>query len=138
VVIYLHHTHPAVVWRTASDDLSWLEAQIPNTVHVIFPGPVNFVFHWIMEHTAHHLRPGIPMYNLTKAQSILEERHEEIIVHRWTLRSHLDTLRRCKLFDIERATWTDYDGNSSSTEYARTGPPNKLSSFSELKPNVDN
>jgi omega-6 fatty acid desaturase (delta-12 desaturase) len=109
-VTYLHHTHPNVKWRVASDDVGWFEAQMANTVHVIFPGPINFIFHMIMEHTAHHLRPGIPMYNLKKAQRILEDRHASVIVYRWSLGSHLDTLRRCKLFDVEAITWTDYEG----------------------------
>jgi omega-6 fatty acid desaturase (delta-12 desaturase) len=63
-----------------------------------------------MEHTAHHMRPGIPLYNLDESQTLLEEHFPEIIVQKWSPASHLDTLARCKLFDLDRRCWVGYDG----------------------------
>jgi acyl-lipid omega-6 desaturase (Delta-12 desaturase) len=109
-VVYLHHMHPKVGWVTADAYVDARRMQMVSSVHVVFPYYTNLVFHRIMEHTAHHLRPGIPLYNLDDGQSVLEATFPEIIVHKWSPRSHLDTLARCKLFDLERRCWVDYDG----------------------------
>jgi omega-6 fatty acid desaturase (delta-12 desaturase) len=120
IVIYLHHTHPELRWY--NDEAYWTKrvAQADTAVHVIFPGPVNMIFHWIMEHNAHHARPGIPLYNLPQAQRFLErESAGKVIVFKWTLGGHLDIIRRCKLYDYERACWVDFQGNSTSSPAAR-------------------
>jgi omega-6 fatty acid desaturase (delta-12 desaturase) len=106
-VIYLHHTHPRVVW-TRGENVS-PNAQLLGAVHVILPAWVERTLHHIMEHTAHHARPGIPLYRLTDGQTLLEERHETLIVERWSPRFHLDTLRRCKLFDLSARRWVGFD-----------------------------
>jgi omega-6 fatty acid desaturase (delta-12 desaturase) len=117
-VIYLHHTHPDLKWY--NDEAEWKReaSQAQSAVHVIFPGPVNFLFHWIMEHNAHHARPSIPLYRLRQAQAVLEAHEaENIIVMRWTPRTHLDVARRCKLYDYEAKRWQDFQGRYTS------GPP---------------
>jgi omega-6 fatty acid desaturase (delta-12 desaturase) len=109
MVIYLHHTHPELRWY--NDEAYWAKsvAQADTAVHVIFPGPVNRIFHWIMEHNAHHARPGIPLYNLPAAQRHLEDDpSHKVIVLRWTVREHLAIIRRCKLYDYDRACWVGY------------------------------
>lgn len=123
-VVFLHHTHPLVRWYSANDQIDWASAQLANTVHVIFPRPVNRCFQWIMEHTAHHLRPSIPLYNLREAQAALEARCPNIIIHRWTINSHIDVLKCCKLFDPSRGGWCDYHGNPTSrAEQEAAGRP---------------
>jgi omega-6 fatty acid desaturase (delta-12 desaturase) len=104
-VVYLHHTHPRVVWTGA------VRADAPPaaSVHVVFPRPLNWMLHRIMEHTAHHARPGIPLYELARAQALLETREPDVIVQPWSLAFHLDTLRRCKLFDLRRKCWVGFD-----------------------------
>jgi acyl-lipid omega-6 desaturase (Delta-12 desaturase) len=109
-VIYLHHMHPQVAWVTAGDEIDQRRLQMMTSVHVVFPYYTNLVFHRIMEHTAHHLRPGIPLYNLENGQTLLETSFPEIIVHKWSPRSHFDILARCKLFDLKRRCWVGYDG----------------------------
>ncbi len=84
--------------------------QMLSSVHVVFPYYTNLVFHRIMEHTAHHLRPGIPLYNLDDGQTVLEKTYPEIIVHKWSPLTHYDVLKRCKLFDPEQRCWVGYDG----------------------------
>lgn len=113
IVIYLHHTHPRVQWYTT--------AQLPNpeevgtlaSVHIVFPAFINWLFHRIMEHTAHHLRPGIPLYHLLQGQNLIEGRTPEIVIERWSPALHFRILRCCKLFDTERRCWTGYDGQPS-------------------------
>ena len=107
VVIYLHHTHPRIVWTRGETTAT--DAQLLGAVHVVLPAWVERTLHHIMEHTAHHARPGIPMYRLSDGQALLEERHEAVIVERWSPRFHLDTLRRCKLFDLESREWVGFD-----------------------------
>jgi omega-6 fatty acid desaturase (delta-12 desaturase) len=109
-VIYLHHMHPQVGWVPGDARVDASRMQMLSAVHVIFPYYTNLVFHRIMEHTAHHMRPGIPMYHLDNGQTVLEETFPEIVVQIWSPRSHLDTLARCKLFDLERGCWVGYDG----------------------------
>jgi acyl-lipid omega-6 desaturase (Delta-12 desaturase) len=114
-VIFLHHMHPQVGWVAADERVDSRQMQIESSVHVVFPGYTNLVFHRIMEHTAHHVRPGIPLYHLSDGQAQLETTFPEIIVQNWSPRYHLDTTARCKLFDLERRCWTDYAGNPTST-----------------------
>ncbi len=114
LVIYLHHTHPGIVWY--NDENTWrVEAdQALSAVHVIFPGPFNRLFHWIMEHNAHHARPSIPSYNLPDAQTRLLEQEADPLVMRWGLSTHLDVVRRCKLYDYDQRRWIDFNGNYTS------------------------
>jgi omega-6 fatty acid desaturase (delta-12 desaturase) len=114
-VIYLHHTHPELKWY--NDEAEWkrLASQAHSSVHVIFPGPVNLMFHWIMEHNAHHARPSIPLYHLRHAQKVLEASEDgNIIVFHWTPWAHLHVSRRCKLYDYEAKRWRDFQGNYTS------------------------
>jgi acyl-lipid omega-6 desaturase (Delta-12 desaturase) len=109
-VVYLHHMHPQVGWVSADARVDARRMQMMSSVHVVFPYYTNLVFHRIMEHTAHHLRPGIPLYNLDNGQTDLETTFPEIIVQKWSPWNHFDTLNRCKLFDLERRCWVGYDG----------------------------
>ncbi|MEX2169095.1 MAG: fatty acid desaturase [Pirellulales bacterium] len=110
-VIYLHHTHPRIKWYDDEEVWKRSPAQLESSVHVIFPGPINFIFHWIMEHTAHHLRPSIPLYRLPAAQRLIESRERDrIIVFRWSIAAHLDVVRRCKLYDFRARRWMDFEG----------------------------
>jgi len=70
-VIYLHHMHPNVGWVSADARVDVHRLQLLSSVHVVFPYYTNLVFHRIMEHTAHHVRPGIPLYNLDEGQTLL-------------------------------------------------------------------
>ncbi len=70
----------------------------------------------ILEHTAHHVDPRVPLYNLPEAQDRLEAVYpEEIIVERLTPLYVLRILRTCRLYDYERRQWLDYDGTPTSS-----------------------
>ena len=114
-VIYLHHTHPGIRWY--DDEKMWRAeaSQSESTVHVVFPGPINFFFHWIMEHNAHHERPSIPLYNLRSAQKELATKpDQEHLVMKWSPMTYYDVIRRCKLYDFEAHRWVDFAGNFTS------------------------
>jgi len=131
-VIFLHHMHPQIGWIPADQRVDSQQMQIESAVHVVFPGYTNLVFHRIMEHPAHHVRPGIPLYNLSNGETLLETSFPEIIVQKWSLRYHVDTTARCKLFDLERRCWTDYEGNRTSAPRIAPGTANSTSSPADV------
>ena len=56
---YLQHTHPSNVYYDDIDE--WRNVSKAHTaIHASFPKPIRWVFHFIMEHSVHHLRPGVP------------------------------------------------------------------------------
>ena len=113
--IFQHHTHPSVAWFDEVDDWRYLESQIEGTTHIRFPRGFALVLHNIMEHTAHHALPNIPLYNLRKAQLALEESFSgRVKVVNWTMRGFFNTVRNCKLYDYGLHVWTDFDGMPTS------------------------
>jgi len=119
VSIYLHHTHPKIVWYR--DEAEWRRVSKANTaVHAVFPKWVQRSFHFIQEHTAHHLRPSIPLYNLAEAQACLETKDDvDVVMYEWSLARHVDIARRCKLYDYDAKRWMDFDGHYTSPPPSR-------------------
>jgi acyl-lipid omega-6 desaturase (Delta-12 desaturase) len=105
VIIYVHHTHPAIPWF--DDREKWRGAQVKTrgTVHVRLPQPLHMLSNSIMEHNAHHLEPGIPFYHLATAQAQVCQLVEGIVFLKLGPREYLDIVRRCKLFDFDRGCW---------------------------------
>lgn len=114
-VVYVHHTHTAVQWH--DDKLEWARAApfVSTTVHLSFRFRLGALMHHIMEHTAHHVDMGIPLYHLKDAQALLERTlPERIIVQPFSWRWYFETARKCKLYDFSRRCWTDFDGRATS------------------------
>ena len=110
-VVYVHHTHEGVSWY--ADKPSWAAAQpfVSTTVHLTFRSMMGSVLHHIMEHTAHHVDMGVPLYRLKEAQRLLEQKLPgQIIVQPFSWRWYTRTARACKLWDYEAACWTGFDG----------------------------
>lgn len=112
--IYLHHTHPKVVWY--KDEEEWKRVSKANTaVHAVFPPLVQRMFHFIQEHSVHHLRPSVPIYHLAEAQECLELKQDvDVVVYEWNLARHMNIARRCKLYDFDAKRWLDFAGNYTS------------------------
>lgn len=69
----------------------------------------------VMEHTAHHADPAVPLYSLSNAQKSLEHSYRRDIVRVvWTPRGFLKTLNTCKLYDYTNHCWTDYEGKPTT------------------------
>jgi len=125
-VVYLHHTHPAVTWY--DDKAAWSRSQpfVTTTVHVTFRPrwlglDAGALLHHIMEHTAHHVDMGIPLYQLRQAQAILEARLPGSIVRQpFSWRGYFQTAARCKLYDYRARRWTDFSG---APTHPATGAP---------------
>ncbi|AIL32644.1 fatty acid desaturase [Basilea psittacipulmonis] len=111
LVVYVHHTHTKVVWH--DDKKEWAEAApfVSTTVHHTFKMNFGALLHHIMEHTAHHVDMSIPLYELKKAQSTLEEiLPERIVIQPFSWDWYMRTARACKLYDFKHKVWTDFDG----------------------------
>lgn len=114
-VVYVHHTHTDVHWH--DERAAWARAQpfVSTTVHLRFPWHIGALFHHIMEHTAHHVDMGVPLYRLRRAQALLEQMLPgRIVVQPFSWRWYFDTARRCKLYDFGRRCWTDFAGRPTS------------------------
>jgi omega-6 fatty acid desaturase (delta-12 desaturase) len=112
-IILQQHTHPRVAWYSERDlpGPSFFEMQVRATPHLIFPAPFRFLLRNVMEHTAHHADPSVPLYRLSDAQHSLEREYRRDIVRvLWSPALLLATLRTCRLYDYEQHRWLDYDG----------------------------
>jgi len=109
-VIYFNHTHPDIVWY--DDQVEWaqhwvqLEASAGQRAsgwrHLLLPRR-------IMNHTAHHLDPGIPLRRLKGAQRYLVKRFgDRIVTYRWSTSQFRGVLAQCKLYDYDSKHWTTY------------------------------
>ncbi|HZU27116.1 MAG TPA: fatty acid desaturase [Bryobacteraceae bacterium] len=115
LVIFQHHTHPRIAWFNDESKWRYTQAQVANTVHIVFPRPINFLLHRIMEHTAHHVDVRIPMYRLERAQALAESVEAAgIVVESWSPRLLFECFRTCRLYDFERNAWLDFDGKTRS------------------------
>lgn len=121
LVIYAHHTHPEVAWFDNRDEWTFHRAQVLSTIHARLPQPLHFLSNNIMEHTAHHVMPAIPLYRLEDAQAILRRLFPAVRYVRLS-RDYGAIVRACKLFDFKKRRWVGFDGNP-------TGPAIPLDGF---------
>lgn len=112
---FQHHTHPAVPWYDREEDWSFFAGQVESCVRVRLPRFFEKALHNIMDHTAHHVDPKIPLYNLPGQQKRLEAAFaEEIVIDVWSLGSLTRTVRTCQLYDYENHRWLRFDGTPTT------------------------
>lgn len=122
-VVYVHHTHTSIAWYDNKKNWSDANPFVSTTVHLSFNTFFGAALHHIMEHTAHHVDMGVPLYRLKHAQAMLEARLPgHIVVQPFSWHWYFDTARRCKLYDFERRQWTDFSGRPTSEEMAGALP----------------
>ena len=113
--IFQHHNHPEVAWYANEDDWDFFRGQVQGTTHVILPWGLGKLFHNIMEHTAHHANPRIPLYNLPECQRELEQIYpEDVAIEVWTLGRFVRNLGRCKLYDYTNHRWLNFAGKPTT------------------------
>ena len=124
IAIYLQHTNKRVPWFATKDEWRrFVSDQHEITCHVTFPGWYNIMTHNIMQHTAHHLHPRIPFYQLHKAEKALADAlGERFVSDRFTIPWFLRTMRDCKLYDYEQHKWLDFRGNARSGSHLHALP----------------
>lgn len=114
-VIYVQHTHPRVAWYERRDEWSANAGYATTTVHIKLICPLDGLIHYILEHGAHHVNIGIPLYRLKEAQSRLAATLDERLKSEaFSWRYYWNTVRRCKLYDFASHAWTDFDGRTTS------------------------
>lgn len=116
-IVFQHHTHPRVVWYDNQQEWSFFAGQVQGTVEVIFPWPVGFILHNIMDHTAHHVDPKIPLYNLPSSQKAIRDAYpHEVILSRFTPRTLLRIMAACQLYDYRSHLWLNFRGKPTERE----------------------
>jgi omega-6 fatty acid desaturase (delta-12 desaturase) len=114
-VVYVQHTHPRVAWYERRDEWSANAGYATTTVHIKLMRPLDGLIHYILEHGAHHVNMGIPLYRLKEAQARLSATLDERLNSEvFTWRYYWNTVRRCKLYDFATHVWTDFDGRVTS------------------------
>jgi omega-6 fatty acid desaturase (delta-12 desaturase) len=115
LLTFVQHAHPSSIWFANREEWSFYGSQLLSTTHIILPWHGNLLFHNIMEHTAHHIDPRIPLYRLPRAQADLEAAYgDNITSERLTLAALRRTLRLCRLYDYEKHCWLDFDGTPTT------------------------
>ncbi len=113
---YLQHTHPLIPWFKNPEEWSFYIGQVRGTTHTHLPYHINSLFHNVMDHTAHHVDPRIPLYNLAPAQQQIEDAYPgDVVQHRFTIRSFQKTLQICQLYDFENHQWLSFSGEPTSS-----------------------
>lgn len=116
-IIFQQHTHPKVAWfsRLDAPSPSFFQMQVQATPYLQFPRGFRWLMRQIMEHTAHHTDPMVPLYHLPEAQHELSTKYRgEMVRVIWRPHMLLDTLRICKLYDFAAHRWTDYNGTPTT------------------------
>ncbi len=113
-VTVIQHTGPDVKWSVPTGRPSTVEQRMAGTVRIRFPEVIDILFHRLMQHTAHHLNPIIPMYSLKSAQHDLEDGHgDEVLSIRWTPSYHARLTRTCKLYDPQIDGWRGFEDEAA-------------------------
>jgi acyl-lipid omega-6 desaturase (Delta-12 desaturase) len=108
-VTFLHHFHPQVSWYREAEAPPAATRQLTSTVHMSFPAGTHWAMLNILEHTAHHIDPKIPLYHLPRAQAALNaEFSADIRQERMTPAAALRAFSVCKLWDAEQHKWAGF------------------------------
>ena len=114
---FLQHTHPRITWYCDREEWSFFRGQVQSAIHVMFPWPVGPILHNIMEHTAHHVDPSIPLYNLPCSQRHLEQSYsEDVIVEKFTIAYFVRVLAQCQLYDYRTRQWLNFEGSPMTAQ----------------------
>jgi omega-6 fatty acid desaturase (delta-12 desaturase) len=110
-VIYVQHTHPEVAWFDKREEWQKRLGFITTTVNVVVPKSLGRILHDILEHGAHHVNTGVPLYRLRAAQTALKNAVPQLArsyVLSW--KRYWATVRTCKLYDYANHQWLDFKG----------------------------
>jgi omega-6 fatty acid desaturase (delta-12 desaturase) len=108
IIVFLHHTHPAVRWYPTVAAWRADRGATSGTAHVRFLRPIGSLVLSIMEHNAHHAAPGVPLYNLPRMQRALAA-HEHLLSWQFSFRRFVRICERCKLYDYDTGSWITFE-----------------------------
>jgi omega-6 fatty acid desaturase (delta-12 desaturase) len=110
-VIYVQHTHPEVAWFDKREEWQKRLGFITTTVNVVVPRRMGEILHDILEHGAHHVNTGVPLYRLRAAQQALKSAVPNLArVYVLTWKRYWATVRTCKIYDYANHQWMDFKG----------------------------
>ena len=109
-VIYLNHTHPDIVWYDDENEWTRRDVQLEGSTGLCFSRLRHALIpRRIMNHTAHHVDPAIPLRHLGRAQhDLVEVFGDRIVSYDWSLKRFREILSRCKLYDYGSQRWLTY------------------------------
>ena len=137
IAVYIHHIAEDIAWHPRHEWTKF-KGQLEGTTIIHAPRWLNFFFHHIYLHVPHHVDMRIPFYGLPAAADAIVERFGDVVRERpLSLRDYLRTVRRCKLYDFDRRTWSPYraamgrstsecDGERPETAQDDAGTPVEL------------
>jgi omega-6 fatty acid desaturase (delta-12 desaturase) len=109
-VVYVQHIAPDVAWWRRQE-WSKVAGQLEGTASYRIPSWLNFFWHNIFLHVAHHVDPRVPCYRLPAATAALARRYPELVgLSRLRWRDYRRITRTCKLYDFDGGGWVGYDG----------------------------
>ena len=103
--VYVHHIGEDIKWYTRKE---WTKfrGQMEGTTILRIPRVLNFVWHNIFVHVPHHVDMRIPFYKLPAAAHAIKQAFPGVVIdHKFSMRQHLRTTRKCKLYNFETGTW---------------------------------
>jgi omega-6 fatty acid desaturase (delta-12 desaturase) len=104
----MHHSASDVPFVT-SEHWTRNAGRILLTTDYMYPRWLLFLTHNISVHTAHHVAPPVPFYNLVKAQAALKEAYPGMIRERQLRPRYLwDVVRRLHFYDPESGFYADF------------------------------
>lgn len=122
-VTIVQHTSPRARWIMPTGRPSTYEQKLNGTVHVGFPEIMDWFFHRVMQHLAHHVNPVIPLYVLKEAEKqVIATAPETPVIERWTPLYHWRLTRDCKLYDPEKDCWCAFDLQPSMSTAGSSTP----------------
>lgn len=115
ISVYLQHTHETIPWFKTKEETREKGKYEEITMYVRFPAWYRLLTHNVMEHTAHHIDPRVPLYRLAKAQeALVGVIGEKTVTVPFSLKGLLRTMARCKLYDYKHHCWLDFTGHPTS------------------------
>jgi omega-6 fatty acid desaturase (delta-12 desaturase) len=107
----VQHTHPEVAWFDKRDEWQKRLGFITTTINVVVPKSLGNILHDILEHGAHHVNTGVPLYRLRAAQTALKNAVPQLArVYVLNWKRYWATVRTCKLYDYANHQWLDFKG----------------------------
>lgn len=103
----MHHSSSDVPYLT-NEHWTRNASRLLVTTDYVYPKWLLFLTHNISIHTAHHVAPVVPFYNLRKAQNALKEAYPGMLRERRVRFGDLwAIIRNCHFYDVESGYYTD-------------------------------
>jgi len=118
--VYVHHIAQDITWY-GRREWTKFRGQMEGTTTLHIPAWLNFFYHNIFLHVAHHVDMRIPFYGLPAATDALREHYPDVVRERdYKLTEYVRTTKHCKLFDFEKGEWQGYPNPKSTESVAAT------------------